>query len=44
MVFKPFLKKKILPFMRENDKVQKYCTAGQATDDNVVHVHYMLDT
>jgi len=24
--------------------VEKYCTAGQGTDDNVVHVHWMLDT
>jgi hypothetical protein len=24
--------------------VEKYCTAGQATDDNMVHAHCMLDT
>jgi len=23
---------------------EKYCRAGQATDDNMVHAHYMLDT
>jgi len=23
--------------------VEKYCTAGQATDDNMAHVHCMLD-
>ena len=26
------------------DNVEKYCTDGQATDDNMVHVHWMLDT
>ena len=30
--------------MRQDDKVKNYGRAGQATDDNVVHVHYMLDT
>ena len=25
------------------DNVEKYCTAGQATDDNMVHAHCMLD-
>jgi len=24
--------------------VEKYCRAGQATDDNMAHAHYMLDT
>jgi hypothetical protein len=24
--------------------VKKYCTAGQATDDNMTHAHFMLDT
>ena len=24
------------------DKVEKLCRAGQATDDNMAHVHYML--
>jgi hypothetical protein len=24
--------------------MEQYCTAGQATDDNMVHVHWMLDT
>jgi len=28
-------------FMRQNDTVQKY---GRVTDDEVVHVHYILDT
>jgi len=23
---------------------EKYCTAGQATDDNMAHAHCMLDT
>jgi len=32
---------KIVPFMR---KCGKYCTAGQATDDNMAHVHCMLNT
>jgi len=31
---------KIITFMRN----KKYCRAGQATDDNMAHVHYMLDT
>jgi len=26
------------------DNVEKLWKAGQATDDNMVHVHYMLDT
>ena len=26
------------------DNVEKYCRAGQATDDNMVHAHCMLDT
>ena len=26
------------------DYVAKYCRVGQATDDNMTHVHYMLDT
>jgi len=24
--------------------MEKYCTAGQVTDDNMAHAHYMLDT
>jgi len=24
--------------------VEKYCIAGQATDDNVAHAHCMLDS
>ena len=30
----------ILPFMRH---VEKYCRAGQATDDNMTHAQSMLD-
>ena len=26
------------------DNVEKYCTAGQASDENEAHVHSMLDT
>jgi len=26
------------------DNVEKYCRAGQATDDNMAHVCYMLET
>jgi len=26
------------------DSVEKYCTAGQATDGDIVHAHCMLDT
>jgi hypothetical protein len=26
------------------DNVGKYCGAGQATNDNMAHVHYVLDT
>ena len=26
------------------DNVEKYCTAGQAADDNTAHAHCMLDT
>jgi len=29
---------------RRWNNVEKYCTAGQATDDNMAHVHCMLDT
>ena len=25
------------------DNVEKYCTAGQATDDNMAHAHCMLN-
>ena len=28
----------------DNVGEKKYCIAGQATDDNIVHVHCMLDT
>jgi len=26
------------------DNVETYCRAGQATDKNTAHAHYMLDT
>jgi hypothetical protein len=26
------------------DSVEKYCTTGQATDDNMTHAHCMRDT
>jgi hypothetical protein len=29
---------------RLSDKVEKYYTAGQATDDNMAHAHCVLDT
>jgi len=35
-----FLKQNIVPFM---SVVEKYGTAGQATDDNMAHAHFMLD-
>ena len=28
---------------RLGDNVDKYCTAGQATDDNMAHAHCVLD-
>ena len=28
---------------RLRDNVEKYCRAGQATDDNTAHAHCMLD-
>jgi hypothetical protein len=31
---------KIVHFL---DNLEKYCTAGQTTDDNMAHAHYMLD-
>jgi hypothetical protein len=40
-MFKNFFLK-VMPFMRLN--VKKYDIARQATDDNIVHVHCMLDT
>jgi len=36
-----FFLPKIVPSMRY---VEKYCIAGQATDDNMAHAHCMLDT
>jgi hypothetical protein len=27
-----------------DDSIEKYCRARQATDDNMAHVHCMLDT
>jgi len=39
---------KYLFFFRKScllgDNVEKYCTAGQATNDNMAHAHCMLDT
>ena len=29
---------------RLRDNVEKYCKAGQATDNNIAHAHCMLDT
>jgi len=26
------------------DNVEKYCRAGQVTDDNMAHAHFILDT
>jgi len=26
------------------DNVEKYCTAGQTTDDNMAQAHFVLDT
>ena len=26
------------------ENVEKYCRAGQATDDNMAHAHFMLGT
>jgi hypothetical protein len=31
----------IVPFMRQ---AKKYRTGSQTTDDNMAHVHFMLDT
>jgi len=28
---------------RLSDNVEKYCRAGQATDDNMAHAHCMMD-
>jgi hypothetical protein len=28
----------------EEEEVEKYCRAGQATDENIAHAHCMLDT
>jgi hypothetical protein len=41
-VLSTFFFSKIVPFMKK--KVEKYCRAGQATDDNMAHAHCMLDT
>jgi hypothetical protein len=32
---------KVMSFL---DKVEKYCRAGQAIDDNMAQAHCMLDT
>ena len=29
-------------FYRLRNKVEKYCTVGQSTDDNTAHAHCML--
>jgi len=38
---------RLVTFFRKScrlwDNVEKYCTAGQATDDNMAHAHCMLD-
>ena len=26
------------------DNVENYCTAGQSTDDNIAHIHFIMDT
>ena len=31
-------------FSKLLDNVEKYCRAREATDDNMAHAHYMLDT
>ena len=36
-----FFFSKIVPFMRY---VEKYCRAGQATDDSMAHAHSLLNT
>jgi hypothetical protein len=41
LMFKNFFFRKSYP-LEEN--VGKYCSAGQATDDNMAHVYFMLDT
>ena len=40
-VFNNFFVSNIVPFL---DNVEKYCTAGQATDDNTTHAHCKPDT
>jgi len=30
--------------IRLSDKVEEYCRAGQATNNNVAHAQWMLDT
>jgi hypothetical protein len=39
-MFSNFFSKSLLLW----DNVRKYCTAGEATDDNMALAHYMLDT
>jgi len=34
----------LLYLLRDNTRIEKYCTAGQATDDNLAHVLGMLVT
>jgi len=42
----PMLYSKFFPQKpcRLRDNVGKYCTTGQATDDNMAHTYFMLDT
>jgi hypothetical protein len=40
-MFNNFFSPNIVPFL---DDVEKYCTAGQATDDRMAHALCMLDT
>ena len=40
LMFNNFFRKSCLLL----DKLEKYYTAGQALDDNMVHAHCMLDT
>ena len=43
-----FMMKNVFFFLRKScclwDKVEKYCRAGQATDDNTAHAHCRLNT
>jgi hypothetical protein len=39
-MFRNFFPSKIMTFL---DNVEKYCTAGQSTDDTTAHAHFTLD-